>query len=125
VIIILVPVQTKNELNASRCGWRAKHERRKAVKEAVTYSLLGVADWNEVGKPSASNPWLVRLVRLTPYEPRMDDDGVVSSLKSCRDAIAKFVGVDDKHRHIIRYEYDQSRGDINGVRVEIRAVEAA
>jgi hypothetical protein len=117
VIIILVPVQTKNELNASRCGWRAKHERRKAVKEAVTYSLLGVADWNEVGKPSASNPWLVRLVRLTPY--------VVSSLKSCRDAIAKFVGVDDKHRHIIRYEYDQSRGDINGVRVEIRAVEAA
>lgn len=86
------------------------------MKEAVTYALLGVRSWP--GKPSAASPWLVRLVRLGPRE--MDDDGAVSALKSVRDAFAAFVAVNDKHRHIVRYSYDQERSKEFGVRIEVR-----
>lgn len=114
--VIHVPVRTHNELNASRAGsWRGRFERRKAVKEAVTYALLG-EHW-ERDKPSAETPWSVRLVRLGPRD--MDDDGVVSALKSVRDAFAAFVGVDDKHRSVVRYAYDQERAKEHGVRIEV------
>lgn len=115
-MIIYVQTRTWNELNASRCGWRAKHQKRNAVKEAVTCALLG-EDWSAMGKPTVDTPWDVRLVRLGPRE--MDDDGVVSALKSVRDAFARFVAVDDKHRHIVRYRYKQERSKEFGVRIEV------
>jgi hypothetical protein len=116
-LVIRVAIRTHNELNARRQHWRAKHDQRAAVKEAITYALLGV-DWRGMGKPSALEPWTVRLVRLGPRE--MDDDGVVSALKSVRDAFAAFVNVNDKHRHIVRYSYDQERAKEFGVRIEVR-----
>ncbi len=115
-MIIHVQTRTWNELNAARCGWRAKHQKRNAVKEAVTYALLG-EDWSAMGKPTPETPWDVRLVRLGPRE--MDDDGVVSALKSVRDAFARFVAVDDKLRSVVRYRYDQERSKEFGVRIEV------
>jgi len=116
-LTIHVPVRTHNELNAKRCHWRTKHAQRAAVKEAVTYALIGHR-WLDVPKPTALAPWLVRLVRLGPRE--MDDDGVVSALKSVRDAFAHFVAVNDKHKHIVRYEYSQEPSKTFGVRIEVR-----
>ena len=116
-LVIDIPgLRTQNELNASRAGWRPKHERRKAVRETVTYHLLAV-DWTGLGKPTEDTPWDVLLVRLGPRE--MDDDGVVSALKSVRDAFAAYVGVDDKHRHIVRYRYEQAKSKTFGVRIEV------
>lgn len=115
--VIHVQVRTHNELNARRAGWRAKHSARVAVKEAVTYALLGVA-WGPE-RPTLERPWRVRLVRLGPRE--MDDDGVVSALKSVRDAFAAFVGVDDKRSKVVRYTYDQERSKEFGVRIEVSA----
>lgn len=118
-ITFFVPVRTHNESNGSHGHWRSKNDKRNAVKEAVGYVLLGV-DWSPLPKPTESTPWSVSIIRVTTYPPRMDDDAVVSSGKSVRDAIARFINVDDKHRHIVRYHYDQQRGEANGVRVEIR-----
>jgi len=116
-LAIFVPVRTYNELNATRFHWRKRSQQRNAVKEAVTYALIGHR-WLDVPKPTVLAPWLVRLVRLGPRE--MDDDGVVSALKSVRDAFAKFVNVNDKHKHIVRYSYDQERSREFGVRIEVR-----
>lgn len=119
MIIELPGLRTYNELNAGRAGWRRKHEQRKAVKEHVTYMLLAV-DWTALEKPSADNPWDVRLSRLGPRE--MDDDGVVSALKSVRDAFAEFVGVNDRDRHIIRYSYEPHvQSKTYAVRIEVTA----
>lgn len=115
VHVIEVPVRTHNELNATRMHWRKRMDWRAAVHEAVGYNLLAVR-WGSA-RPSADSPWRVRLVRLGPRE--LDDDGVVSALKSARDAFAKFIGVDDKQRHIVRYEYDQEFPKPFGVRIEV------
>lgn len=63
-------------------------------------------------------PLHVRLIRQSAGE--LDDDGLVSSCKSARDACADFLGVDDKRRDVVRYLYDQEkckRGEW-GLRVE-------
>ena len=110
-------MRTHNELNAKRQHWAVKNKQREVVKEEIERALLE-QDWEPMGKPTALTPWTVRLVRLGPRE--MDDDGVVSALKSVRDAFAKFVNVNDKHKHIIRYTYDQEPSREFGVRIEVR-----
>lgn len=108
-------LRTRNQLNTRR-HWRVDRAERAAVREAVGYALLG-ADWKGMGKPSEATPWVVTLTRLGPRE--MDDDGLVSALKSVRDAFADFVGVDDKHRSIVRYSYEQERSKGFGVRIDV------
>lgn len=117
-LIVDIPgLRTRNQLNTRR-HWRTDNRERAHVKDAVGYALLGNAHLlARMGKPSAEQPWDVRLVRQGPRE--MDDDGVVSALKSVRDAFAKFVAIDDKHRQIIRYTYEQERSKTFGVRIEV------
>jgi hypothetical protein len=104
-----------------RMHWRAKAKIVAEQRETVTWTLLG-ADWSDLGKPSEESPWQVTLVRLSPQA--MDDDGVVSSLKGVRDAFAAFVGVDDKHKHIVRYAYDDERGKKVGVKIYVEYAQA-
>lgn len=118
LVIDLPGLRTRNQLNGKRRHWTAVNGERSAIKEHVGYALLAV-DWKPVGKPSVDNPWEVKLVRLSVRI--MDDDGVVSALKSVRDGFAAFVGVDDKHKHIIRYSYDQEPSKVLGVRIEVTA----
>ncbi len=112
--VIHVPVRTRNQLN-NRRHWRVDSKERSEVRDAVTYALMGERWGRE--RPSVESPWSVRLVRLGPRE--LDDDGVVSALKSARDAFAKFVGVDDKHRSVVAYAYAQERSKEFGVRIEV------
>jgi len=86
-------------------------------REAVTYVLL-TARWDELPKPTADTPWSVLLTRVAPSNG-LDDDGLVSSLKAVRDAIAAFVNVDDRRRDVVRYLYEQKRGETYAVEVEI------
>lgn len=108
-------LRTRNQLN-TRKHWRVDRAERAAVREATGYALLG-ADWGRLGKPSEAAPWVVTLTRLGPRE--MDDDGLVSALKSVRDAFADFVGVNDRLRHIVRYAYEQERSREFGVRIDV------
>lgn len=61
------------------------------------------------GKEKPATPLVVTLTRVAPSNG-MDDDGLVSALKSVRDQFAVWIGVNDKHRNIVRYEYNQRRG---------------
>ncbi len=50
-------------------------------------------------------------VVLTRIAPRgFDDDNLARSMKSTRDSVAKFLGVDDRHRDQVRYVYRQEKG---------------
>lgn len=65
-------------------------------------------------------PLIVTLTRISPGV--LDDDGVPSSCKSVRDGIADWLGINDRHRHIVEYRYQQERGKRGeyGVRVEVK-----
>lgn len=114
-MIIIVPgLRTYNVTNV-RMHWRVRMARTQAVRDSVTEALYA-EDWT-LQAPSERTPWDVRLVRLGPRE--MDDDGVVSALKGVRDALAAFVGVDDKQRRLVRYSYDQRPSKEWGVEIHI------
>jgi hypothetical protein len=116
LVIDIRGVRTRNQLNTRR-HWRTDAAERKTIRQAVEYALIG-ADWTGYPKPSEDDPWDVTLTRSGPGE--LDpDDGLPSACKSVRDAFAAFVGVDDKHRRVIRYRYEQVRSREYGVRIEV------
>lgn len=114
-LVIDVPLRCPNFAN-QRLHFRVKAKLVAQQRETVTYVLLGV-DWSALPKPSIDEPWQVTLTRLGPRE--LDDDGVVASLKACRDAIAAFIAVDDKLRNVVRYAYEQEKSKAFGVRIEV------
>jgi hypothetical protein len=112
-------LRLQNPLN-TRVHWRVLSKRGKDAKEATGYALLG-ADWSSLPRPTADSPWLVVITRLGPG--LLDDDNLAASAKHVRDAIAKWCGVDDRHRHIVLYRYEQERAKEYGVRIEITAMQ--
>lgn len=98
--MIHVPVQAGKGQN-DREHWRVKHKRVKREKEATAWVLRG-----------AERPLLPCSVILTRVAPSngLDDDNLAGSLKSVRDAVAEWLGVDDKDRFTVRYRYAQRRG---------------
>lgn len=105
--MIVVPLRTSPGQNA-REHWAVKAKRVKAEREAVAWSLT-----------AATKPALPCSVLLTRVSPRagLDDDNLVGSLKSVRDEVARWLGVDDRERFRVRYRYAQTVGPW-GVRIE-------
>lgn len=95
----ILPVRTQTESNCNE-HWRTRHRRSKAQRE-VTAALLA-----HIKAPEP--PCVVTITRVS--KGVMDDDNLASSAKHVRDEIAKWIGVDDKHRDIVRYVYEQRRG---------------
>lgn len=108
---ITIPLRTGRGQN-DREHWRARAKRVKAEKLAVGWSL--------VGKPCPPLPCVVRLTRVAPSSG-CDSDNLVGALKAVRDAVADWLGVDDKHAEIVRYEYAQARGKWS-VLIDCRAI---
>lgn len=104
--MILVPIRTTTGLN-SREHFRVKAKRVKAERDATA--------WKLAGQPKPAIPCSVRLTRVGPRS--CDDDNLIGGLKAIRDEVAKWLGVDDRHRHQVRYVYDQKRGPW-GVEIE-------
>lgn len=100
-MVILVPIRTVPGLNA-REHWRVGAKRKKLEREAVAWVLR-----NQAHPPI---PCSVRLTRIVPSGPGCDDDNLAGSMKSVRDEIALWLGVDDRHSKQVRYVYDQKRG---------------
>lgn len=61
------------------------------------------------GQPKPQTPLLVTLTRIAPSSG-LDDDNLASALKSVRDQVAAWLGVDDKLRDVVRYQYRQQKG---------------
>lgn len=111
VLRFVIPCKTINELN-DHSHWRNRQRRARVQHKAVASVISAL---------SLDRPELPCVVNLTRVSRGMldPDDGLNSSCKFVRDAIAKWLGVDDKHSHIVKYKYDQRRGTPPAVEVEI------
>lgn len=105
--MIQIPLRTGRGMNA-REHWRARAARVKAERGTVFWHLL------QALKPDV--PCSVLLTRVAPSNG-LDDDNLAGSLKSVRDEVAQWLGVDDKDRQTVRYRYAQRRGPW-GVEIE-------
>jgi hypothetical protein len=107
--VIHVPLRTVSGMNA-REHWQARARRVKGERQLVAWHLATVK------KPAV--PLVVTLTRIAPSNG-LDDDNLAGALKACRDEIAEWIGVNDRDRKTVRYEYEQERGPW-GVRIEWR-----
>jgi hypothetical protein len=98
--VILVPIRTGRGQN-DRGHWRTKHRRTKNQGTAVAWVLTRAT------KPQI--PCSVLLTRVAPSNG-LDSDNLVGSMKAIRDAVAAWLGVDDRHVQLVSYRYDQRRG---------------
>ena len=62
-------------------------------------------------------PCVVTLTRLGPSNG-LDDDNLAGALKGVRDEVARWIGVDDRDRKTVRYQYEQQRAKTWAVRIE-------
>jgi len=112
-MIVSIPLRTCSGLNA-REHWRSRARRVKAEREIVNGALWLLA--------KARPPLNVLLTRVAPSNG-LDDDNLCGALKAVRDEFAAWVGVDDRHTHLVRYTYAQRRGPW-GVEIEWAPMEA-
>lgn len=111
--IIELPMRTARGQNGGELPM-VRHRRVKREKADVAWFLRRHQGRTGFAKPSI--PCSVLLTRIAP-SGGLDDDNLVGSLKSVRDAVATWLGVDDKDRMTVRYRYAQRRGPW-GVRIE-------
>lgn len=112
-----LPFHTVNEANTHK-GWRAKHAARGDLRPSTTMAVRAYASRVRFKPPL---PCVVRLTRLA--EKTLDHgEGVVSAMKSVRDGVADWAGVDDGNT-LITYVYAQEIRKAFGVRIEFFAVE--
>ena len=92
--------RTGRGLNAREHHY-ARARRVRSERDITAWALRKAA------KPTP--PLVVTLTRIAPSNG-VDDDNLCGSLKACRDQVAAWLGVDDKRRDVVRYEYSQRRG---------------
>ncbi len=112
-MIHIPALRTKGGMNA-REHWRARAKRVRDERMMVSAYVNG--------KPRPELPLRVRLTRIAP-SAGLDDDNLASALKSVRDQVAAWLGVDDRLRDVVRYEYDQRRGPW-GVEIAVSRMES-
>lgn len=98
--MISIPMRTVPGMNV-REHWRTRTARVKAEKECVAWELVNLE------RPPV--PCSCLLMRVAPSRG-LDDDNLAGALKSVRDAVAAWIGIDDGLRDVVRYEYSQIRG---------------
>lgn len=108
---VLIPLRTERGQN-TREHWARRAARVKAEKWAVAWSLFDAFGHT----PPWPLPIAVTLTRCAP-SGGLDDDNLVGSLKAIRDAVAEWLGVDDKHSQTVRYAYAQQHAREWAVRI--------
>lgn len=94
--------------------------RARMVKRArkLVGNALMVAGWPKELLAGRRRPG-THLVTFTVVQagggPLQDDDGLSGCLKSCRDAVAGWLGCDDSPRGPVRWRYRSCRGPIDRV----------
>jgi hypothetical protein len=94
----------------TREHWRTRARRVKAEHEVCSWELARVE--------RVQVPCSVLLTRCSPGNP-LDDDNLAGALKTVRDAVALWLGVDDRHSDTVRYRYTQHRTKRGDWRVRI------
>lgn len=109
---LFLMLRTVSGMNASE-HWRVRAKRVKAEREIVGFALIG--------REKPTLPCVVKITRIAPSTGLDPFDNLPSALKGCVDAIAEWLGVDDKRSDRVRYECAQERGKGYGVRIEVAA----
>ncbi len=112
-MILLPGLRTVPGMNV-REHYMARARRVKNEREIASWSLKLWA------KPEV--PCRVILTRFAPSNG-LDDDNLAGALKGVRDAVAEWLGVDDRDRHRVRYVYEQQRAAW-GVGVDFEPMES-
>lgn len=106
---IEIKLKLVNE-NNDHSHWRNRQRRARAQHHQVALHLAAS------GMKTPELPCLVTITRLS--RGTLDDDGAVSSAKFVRDAVARWIGVDDKLRCLVRYEVRQEKANGFGLRIQ-------
>lgn len=112
ICTVTVPVKTVSELNRHE-HWRIRAKRARSQHLAVQTCLLS-RGWPEM--VTVVPPLHVHLTRLSAR--KLDTDNLAGALKHCRDAVAKFLGVDDGDEAAVSWSVGQERQKGYAVRVE-------
>jgi hypothetical protein len=97
-----VPIRTVSEMNV-RGSWRLRDNRGRSQKRTMELALNA----NMPPRKYVTLPCVVKLTRISAGT--LDDDNLRSALKACRDAIARWLGVDDGKTELVRYQYEQEK----------------
>lgn len=109
-IVVVIHMRTVNPLNR-----RENHFGRAGRVRKERLAVFGALRSRGVPMP----PPLPVVVTLTRVSQRaMDSDGAIASLKSVRDEVARWLGVDDRDTADLVWMYGQDKGPM-GVRIEI------
>lgn len=85
-IFVTVPVEIRSEANL-RQHWRVKYARTKAQKDVVAWCFQSVR------KPIKPTSIVVTITRVGGR--RLDTDNLAGGCKAVRDAVARWIGIDD------------------------------
>lgn len=107
---IRMALRTGTGLN-DREHWATKMRRVKSEHQFTAWAIAA----SKLGRPHA--PIAVLLTRVSPATRRTDDDNLRGGLKSVRDSVAAWIGIDDGDSRI-EWRYAQERGDW-GVRIDL------
>lgn len=123
---VVAPLRTVSAANV-REHWAVRARRVREERRVVTLALLSQAPRSRL-TPTAraqmvAQGCVVTLTRLAGPRGRMlDDDNLRGCLKATRDAVAKWLGVDDAD-HRVRWEYEQRTGAFDWqVLIDVREV---
>lgn len=108
-LVYIERMELRGGMNSRDAHWGRRHKRVAEERDLVSWAL--------VGKPKPATPCRIQIVRIAPSNG-LDDDNLASACKGVRDALAQWMGVDDRRRDLVRYSYDQLRGPW-GVRIDI------
>jgi hypothetical protein len=111
---VTIRIKTVSELNA-REHHMARHRRRQKEKRAV-----GLVVSAHIRRHGIKVPCSVTLTRCAPSSG-LDQDNLVSSMKSAIDAIAAALEVDDRDERIT-WDYRQRRGKPREYAVDVKVV---
>ena len=115
-LVVTTPVRVVSEMN------HREHPMKRAGRARDQKLITLAALRTTFGMVPPKPPLVVTMTRLIGKGGRrMDSDNVVSACKHVRDAIAAWLGIDDRHDHLVRYDVAQEKSASKwpGVRIEI------
>lgn len=107
-------LKSENWWRRSHPGWLLAKQRDRE-KDTV---LMRCLSFGRAQFPRAA-PYRVTLTRFSNSAKGLDDDGLQGAFKYTRDAICRFLGIDDGDREGIRFEYAHLRQPSFGIRIRI------
>lgn len=107
-------LRTVSESNAHE-HWRKRQKRAKAQRGHVKLVMGARAKLPPI-------PCVIRIVRIAPR--KLDQGNIAAALKHVQDGCADWIGIDDKHDDLVKYEYAQEKGGQREYSIRIEIVEA-